>query len=282
MTLRKQLFAVKSVDLLMAEMAGEHRLRRVLGPVSLTSLGVGAIIGAGIFVLTGLAANVYAGPALVLSFVVAGLFLHRFPGPCGDMAVGQLDVKPLARRNLPHRAHAVALGIPDQRKTAAEDALVAERSEQLGAAVQMAPVPAESVEDAPPQAGLKHRGAFGAARDPVGEHLGGEARTDPFQPHPLARRHRGQRGRGLAPQAGEADTGPVERGCDCYACITFSRAYLRHLFHAEELLGYRLATIHNLRFMGRFMNALRSAIAADRLNEFKIEFLARFRSKRVA
>jgi len=73
MTLRKQLFAVKSVDLLMAEMAGEHRLRRVLGPVSLTALGVGAIIGAGIFVLTGLAANAYAGPALALSFIVAGL-----------------------------------------------------------------------------------------------------------------------------------------------------------------------------------------------------------------
>ena len=73
MTYRKQLFAVKSVDLLMAEMAGEHRLRRVLGPVSLTALGVGAIIGAGIFVLTGLAANAYAGPALALSFIVAGL-----------------------------------------------------------------------------------------------------------------------------------------------------------------------------------------------------------------
>jgi APA family basic amino acid/polyamine antiporter len=73
MTLRKQLFAVKGVDLLMAEMAGEHGLRRVLGPVSLTALGVGAIIGAGIFVLTGLAANVYAGPALAVSFIVAGL-----------------------------------------------------------------------------------------------------------------------------------------------------------------------------------------------------------------
>jgi APA family basic amino acid/polyamine antiporter len=73
MTLRQQLFAVKSVDVLMAEMAGEHGLRRVLGPVSLTALGVGAIIGAGIFVLSGLAANAYAGPALVLSFVVAGL-----------------------------------------------------------------------------------------------------------------------------------------------------------------------------------------------------------------
>ena len=72
MTLREQLFAVKTVDVLLAEMAGEHRLRRVLGPVSLSALGVGAIIGAGIFVLTGLAAHDFAGPGLVLSFVVAG------------------------------------------------------------------------------------------------------------------------------------------------------------------------------------------------------------------
>ena len=49
----KQLFATKSLETLFAEMAGEHRLRRVLGPVALTSLGVGAIIGAGIFVMTG-------------------------------------------------------------------------------------------------------------------------------------------------------------------------------------------------------------------------------------
>jgi len=72
MDLRRQLFAVKSVALLKEEMASDNRLRRVLGPVTLTALGVGAIIGAGIFVLTGLAANVYAGPGLTLSFVVAG------------------------------------------------------------------------------------------------------------------------------------------------------------------------------------------------------------------
>jgi basic amino acid/polyamine antiporter, APA family len=70
---RSQLFAVKPIDVLLAELAGEHRLRRVLGPITLTALGVGAIIGAGIFVLTGLAANVYAGPGLVLSFVFAGI-----------------------------------------------------------------------------------------------------------------------------------------------------------------------------------------------------------------
>ncbi len=73
MTLREQLFARKPVHVLLAEVEGEHGLRRVLGPVALTALGVGCIIGAGIFVLTGLAANQYAGPALVLSFVVAGI-----------------------------------------------------------------------------------------------------------------------------------------------------------------------------------------------------------------
>src|SRR5436853_2461468 len=70
---RRQLFAVKPVDVLLAELADEHRLRRVLGPVALTALGVGAIIGAGIFVLTGLAAHDKAGPGLILSFVVAGI-----------------------------------------------------------------------------------------------------------------------------------------------------------------------------------------------------------------
>ena len=67
-----RLFEKKPLAELLSEAQGEHRLRRVLGPVSLTSLGVGAIIGAGIFVLTGIAAHDVAGPALVVSFVVAG------------------------------------------------------------------------------------------------------------------------------------------------------------------------------------------------------------------
>ena len=67
------LFARKSLELLLEEMKGENRLRRVLGPVQLTSLGIGAIIGAGIFVATGAAAHNVAGPALMLSYVVAGI-----------------------------------------------------------------------------------------------------------------------------------------------------------------------------------------------------------------
>ena len=67
------LFATKSMARLMEEMKGENRLRRILGPVQLTSLGVGAIIGTGIFVLTGQAAHDKTGPALMLSFVAAGV-----------------------------------------------------------------------------------------------------------------------------------------------------------------------------------------------------------------
>jgi APA family basic amino acid/polyamine antiporter len=67
-----QLFARKPLSLLLEEMAGEHRLRRILGPVQLSALGVGAIIGTGIFILTGVAAHDRTGPALMLSFVVAG------------------------------------------------------------------------------------------------------------------------------------------------------------------------------------------------------------------
>jgi APA family basic amino acid/polyamine antiporter len=67
------LFATKSMERLMEEMKGENRLRRILGPVQLTSLGVGAIIGTGIFVLTGQAAHDKTGPALMLSFVFSGI-----------------------------------------------------------------------------------------------------------------------------------------------------------------------------------------------------------------
>src|SRR6202030_1238218 len=63
-----------------AKATGEHTLKRTLGPVSLTALGVGAIIGAGIFVLSGLGAH-YAGPGLTLSFIISG-FGCAFAGLC--------------------------------------------------------------------------------------------------------------------------------------------------------------------------------------------------------
>ncbi len=64
-----QLFRTKSLSTMVADMEGSHRLKRTLGPVSLTALGVGAIIGTGIFVLVGKAAANQAGPAIMLSFV---------------------------------------------------------------------------------------------------------------------------------------------------------------------------------------------------------------------
>jgi APA family basic amino acid/polyamine antiporter len=69
------LFATKSLDTLLKEAGdtGEHSLKRALGPVNLVTLGIGAIIGAGIFVLTGSAAALYAGPAIMLSYVLAGI-----------------------------------------------------------------------------------------------------------------------------------------------------------------------------------------------------------------
>jgi APA family basic amino acid/polyamine antiporter len=69
------LFATKPIDRLLKEAGetGDHVLKRALGPVNLMTLGIGAIIGAGIFVLTGSAASLYAGPAIMLSYVLAGV-----------------------------------------------------------------------------------------------------------------------------------------------------------------------------------------------------------------
>ncbi len=69
----KKLMARKPLETILEEAKGENRLRRVLGPVALTSLGIGCVIGTGIFVLTGIAAHDKAGPALMLSYAVAGL-----------------------------------------------------------------------------------------------------------------------------------------------------------------------------------------------------------------
>src|SRR5271167_1346378 len=68
------LLATKPLSMLMEESreTGEHSLKRTLGPFQLTALGVGAVIGAGIFVLSGLGAH-YAGPGLMLSFVISGM-----------------------------------------------------------------------------------------------------------------------------------------------------------------------------------------------------------------
>ncbi len=70
------------------------------------------------------------------------------------------------------------------------------------------------------------------------------------------------------------DPSPIEEGCACYTCRRFSRAYLRHLFNARELLAYRLNTIHNLHYILTLMAGLRRAIAENRYQSFAREALA--------
>jgi APA family basic amino acid/polyamine antiporter len=78
---QRSLFAVKPLNRILAESEGEHSLKRTLGPVQLVALGIGAIIGAGLFSLTGMAAAQHAGPAVTLSFALAA-FGCAFAGLC--------------------------------------------------------------------------------------------------------------------------------------------------------------------------------------------------------
>ncbi len=70
----------------------------------------------------------------------------------------------------------------------------------------------------------------------------------------------------------ERDPSPIEPGCNCYTCKRFSRAYLRHLYKARELLVYRLLTIHNIYYYMRLMEAMRTNIERGTFEEFRREF----------
>jgi queuine tRNA-ribosyltransferase len=74
-------------------------------------------------------------------------------------------------------------------------------------------------------------------------------------------------------QAWARDERPIQDGCDCYTCRHFSRAYIRHLFKAEEILGYTLLSLHNITFLIRHMERLRAAIFEGRLREVGKDFL---------
>ena len=71
------------------------------------------------------------------------------------------------------------------------------------------------------------------------------------------------------------DTGPISHDCDCYACRHYSRAYLKHLDRNQEILGARLATIHNLHFYQQLMARIRAAISEGCFEEFRAGFHAR-------
>jgi queuine tRNA-ribosyltransferase len=69
------------------------------------------------------------------------------------------------------------------------------------------------------------------------------------------------------------DYGPIEEGCTCETCRNYSRAYVHHLLRTHELLGYKLATIHNLHFMNNLIHELRDAIKKGKYKEYAEEFL---------
>ncbi|MFR6141271.1 MAG: tRNA guanosine(34) transglycosylase Tgt [Finegoldia sp.] len=68
------------------------------------------------------------------------------------------------------------------------------------------------------------------------------------------------------------DFSPLDENCDCYACKNHTRAYIRHLLNVDEILGARLLSIHNLRFLINLMENIRKSIEEDRYLEFKDEF----------
>jgi len=69
------------------------------------------------------------------------------------------------------------------------------------------------------------------------------------------------------------DSNPLDETCDCYTCKNYSRAYLRHLYVAGEILAMVLNTIHNVRYYMRLMEKIRTALKEDRFLEFKNNFL---------
>jgi queuine tRNA-ribosyltransferase len=73
------------------------------------------------------------------------------------------------------------------------------------------------------------------------------------------------------------DRGPIEEGCACPACAEFSRGYIRHLLKAEEILGLRLVTLHNLHFYLDLMTRTRSAIENGTFAEFRREFVTNYK-----
>lgn len=74
----------------------------------------------------------------------------------------------------------------------------------------------------------------------------------------------------------EHDWGKLDDECDCYTCKNYTRAYIRHLVKTNEILGIRLLSIHNLRFLVRLMEQVRIAIENDSLLDFKNEFYKKY------
>ena len=72
------------------------------------------------------------------------------------------------------------------------------------------------------------------------------------------------------------DFRPIDEECDCYTCRNYTRAYIRHLLKAEEILAARLISIHNVQFLENLMKNIREAIKEDRFLEFKESFYEKY------
>ena len=79
----------------------------------------------------------------------------------------------------------------------------------------------------------------------------------------------------------ETDPRPIEEGCQCPACRHYSRAYIRHLLKAKEMLGMRLCVLHNLYFYNHMMEEIRTAIDENRYQEYKKAKLAGFEEENI-
>lgn len=75
----------------------------------------------------------------------------------------------------------------------------------------------------------------------------------------------------------ERDFRPIEESCGCYTCQNYTRAYIRHLYKSEELLAFRLVTIHNLYFLLQFMRDMREAIVEGNFSEFRKHFMEQYK-----
>lgn len=75
------------------------------------------------------------------------------------------------------------------------------------------------------------------------------------------------------------DFTPVEEGCDCYTCQNYTKAYIRHLITTDEMLGGRLLSIHNIRFLIKLTEELRKAIKENRILEYREEFISKYQKK---
>jgi queuine tRNA-ribosyltransferase len=75
---------------------------------------------------------------------------------------------------------------------------------------------------------------------------------------------------------------PIDESCDCAACTRFTRAYLRHLFVTDEILGLRLLSLHNVHFLVRLMRAAREAIRAGNFGQWSADWTARYHSRSTA